>query len=114
MPLAYTAADYVISRAGAGAVSELMLVGKPALLIPSPNVAEDHQTKNAAAVVAMGAGKMIKEADLENNFQGVFESVTKDLALQSSMREAMRKMAKPNASDTIVKAISKIIEKPPK
>lgn len=114
MPLAYAAADYVISRAGAGAVSELMLVGKPALLIPSPNVAEDHQTKNAAAVVAMGAGKMIQEADLENNFQGVFESVTKDLALQSSMGDAMQKMAKPHATDTIVKTIKKIIEKHPK
>jgi UDP-N-acetylglucosamine--N-acetylmuramyl-(pentapeptide) pyrophosphoryl-undecaprenol N-acetylglucosamine transferase len=114
MPLAYAVADYVISRAGAGAVSELMLVGKPALLIPSPNVAEDHQTKNAAAVVAMGAGKMIQEADLENDFQGVFERVTKDLALQSSMGDAMQKMAKPHATDTIVKTIKKIIEKHPK
>ena len=114
MPLAYTAANYVISRAGAGAVSELMLVGKPALFIPSPNVAEDHQTKNAEAIVAMGAGEMIREADLENNFQAVFESITKDLLLQSSMRDAMRKMAKPEATGTIVKTIEKIIKKHPK
>ena len=114
MPLAYTAANYVISRAGAGAVSELMLVGKPAFFIPSPNVAEDHQTKNAEAVVAMGAGEMIREADLENNFKTVFESIIKDLALQSSMREAMQKMAKPEATETIVKTIEKIIEKHPK
>ena len=114
MPLAYTAANYVISRAGAGAVSELMLVGKPALFIPSPNVAEDHQTKNAEAVVAMGAGEMIREADLENNFKTVFESIIKDLALQSSMRDAMRKMAKPEATGTIVKTIEKIIKKHPK
>ncbi len=114
MPLAYTAANYVISRAGAGAVSELMLVGKPALFIPSPNVAEDHQTKNAEAIVAMGAGEMIREADLENNFQAVFESITKDLLLQLSMRDAMRKMAKPEATGTIVKTIEKIIKKHPK
>src|SRR5690606_23041675 len=63
MDLAYAAADLIISRAGAGTISELCVVGKPVLLVPSPNVADDHQTKNAEALVAKNAAVMISEAD---------------------------------------------------
>ena len=65
MDLAYAAADLIISRAGAGSISELCIVGKPVMFIPSPNVAEDHQTKNAMAFVENGAALMMKESDLE-------------------------------------------------
>src|SRR5690606_17042 len=63
MDLAYAAADLIISRAGAGTISALCVVGKPVLLVPSPNVADDHQTKNAEALVAKNAAVMISEAD---------------------------------------------------
>ena len=65
MDYAYSAADLVISRAGAGSISELCLLGKPVILVPSPNVAEDHQTKNAMALVDHGAAIMIPAAEAE-------------------------------------------------
>lgn len=111
MPEAYAAANVVISRAGAGAVSELMLVGKPAIFIPSPNVAEDHQTKNATSVVAMGAGAMIEESVLNKRFKNVFEGLFKDEEQQKKMAKAMAKAAKPLATQTIVETIDKILLK---
>ncbi len=72
MDLSYAAADMIISRAGAGSVSELCIVGKPVIFIPSPNVAEDHQTKNAEALVAENAALMVKEKDLEARFETIF------------------------------------------
>ena len=66
MDLAYATADVIISRAGAGSVSELCLVGKPVIFVPSPNVAEDHQTKNAEALMAQKAALMLKERDLDD------------------------------------------------
>ena len=63
MDLAFAAADLVISRAGAGTISELCLVGKPSILIPSPNVAEDHQTKNAMALIDKDAARMVKDSE---------------------------------------------------
>ena len=63
MAAAYSAADLVISRAGAGSISEFCLLGKPVILVPSPNVAEDHQTKNALALVAKDAALYIKDAE---------------------------------------------------
>ncbi len=65
MDLAYAAAGLVISRAGAGTISELCLVGKPAILVPSPNVAEDHQTKNAMALAEKDAAIMIPDAEID-------------------------------------------------
>ena len=66
MDLAYSAADVVISRAGAGTISELCLVGKPVILVPSPNVAEDHQTKNALALAEKDAAVMIRDDELDS------------------------------------------------
>ena len=69
MDLAYAAADIIVSRAGASSVSELCIVGKPVIFIPSPNVAEDHQTKNALAVSKKNAALLISEKDLDQNFE---------------------------------------------
>ncbi|MCL1822054.1 MAG: undecaprenyldiphospho-muramoylpentapeptide beta-N-acetylglucosaminyltransferase, partial [Prolixibacteraceae bacterium] len=66
MEFAYKVADVIISRTGASTVSELCVVGKPAILVPSPNVAEDHQTKNAMALVNKGAALMVKDSDVDN------------------------------------------------
>ena len=73
MDLAYITADAIISRAGAGSVSELCLVGKPVIFIPSPNVAEDHQTQNAMALVSQDAAIMLKENELDQEFEACFE-----------------------------------------
>ncbi|MGB6152892.1 MAG: undecaprenyldiphospho-muramoylpentapeptide beta-N-acetylglucosaminyltransferase, partial [Pricia sp.] len=78
MDYAYSAADIIISRAGAGSVSELCIVGKPVLFIPSPNVAEDHQTKNAKALVVENAALMIREQSLETQFEDVFTELQKN------------------------------------
>ena len=67
MDLAYAAADVVISRSGALAVSEICIAGKPVILVPSPNVAEDHQTKNAKALVEKDAAVLVQDKDAEKN-----------------------------------------------
>lgn len=109
MDMAYAAADIVVSRAGAIAISELCLVGKPVVLIPSPNVAEDHQTKNALALVDRGAAVMVKDADC--NSQGLF--VVKELfespERQATMSASISKMAVRHAADKIVDQISELL-----
>jgi len=110
MDFAYAAADIIISRAGASSVSELCIVGKPVVFIPSPNVAEDHQTKNAKAIVDKHAAVLIKEGDLET-FPVVFESLLKDIGKQQSLSENIKKLALPSATKHIVDAIEKLIQK---
>ena len=78
MDFVYAAADVIISRAGASSVSELCIVGKPVIFIPSPNVAEDHQTKNAQAIVDEKGAILLKESELESEFSIVFEALLKD------------------------------------
>jgi len=109
MDLAYAAADIIISRAGAGSVSELALVGKPLLLIPSPNVAEDHQTKNAQAVVEVGGAKMLKESELNSHFQECMEELLTDATLQQNLQEGIRRFARPQATEDIVDEIAKLL-----
>ncbi len=75
MDYAYAAADIIVSRAGAGSVSELCIVGRPVVFIPSPNVAEDHQTKNALALVYENAAIMLKEPELEEQFEKTFSKL---------------------------------------
>ena len=75
MDFAYAAADIIISRAGASSVSELCIVGKPVIFVPSPNVAEDHQTKNAMAIVEKDAAMIIKEEDLDTDFENKFSQL---------------------------------------
>jgi len=110
MDLIYAAADFVISRAGASSVSELCLVGKPTIFIPSPNVAEDHQTKNAKAIVDKKGALLIKESELDEKFESVFNKLIHDENLQKSLSENMKKLAKPNATKDIVEQIVKLIQ----
>ena len=109
MELAYSAADAVISRAGAIAISELCIVGKPVLLIPSPNVAEDHQTKNALALVDRGAALMVRDSDCDNQALPQMKDLLDNTNRQAKMRDAIAKMAVRGAADKIVDQIEKLI-----
>ena len=110
MDLVYAAADIVISRAGASSVSELCLVGKPVIFIPSPNVAEDHQTKNAKAIVDKGGALMIKESELDSQFESVFNDLLSNENKQRELGENIKKLARPNATKEIVDEIVKLIK----
>ncbi|NND79931.1 MAG: undecaprenyldiphospho-muramoylpentapeptide beta-N-acetylglucosaminyltransferase, partial [Maribacter sp.] len=98
MDYAYSAGDIIISRAGASSVSELCIVGKPVLFIPSPNVAEDHQTKNASALVQKDAALMVSEKDLDSEFDTVFTDVLQSEAKQERLATNIKKLAMPNAT----------------
>lgn len=110
MDLIYAAADFIISRAGASSVSELCLVGKPTIFIPSPNVAEDHQTKNAQAVANKNGALIIKESDLDEKFEMQFNKLIHDEKLQIQLSENIKKLGKPNATNDIVNQIIKLIK----
>lgn len=110
MDLVYAAADIVISRAGASSVSELCIVGKPTLFIPSPNVAEDHQTKNADAIVNKGGALMLKESQLDTQFQPLFGDLIANEEKQQKLGENMKKLAKVNATNDIVEEIIKLLK----
>jgi UDP-N-acetylglucosamine--N-acetylmuramyl-(pentapeptide) pyrophosphoryl-undecaprenol N-acetylglucosamine transferase len=110
MDLAYNAADIVISRAGAGSVSELCIVGKPVIFIPSPNVAEDHQTKNAMAVVKSDAAIMIKEADLDVDFENKFSQLVASPEKQKEFGENIKKLALINATKEIADEVEKLLK----
>ncbi len=111
MDMAYAAADIIISRAGASSVSELCIVGKPVIFIPSPNVAEDHQTKNAMAVVEKGGALMIREHDLEVNFENMFAQLIKSKERQGTLSIEIKKLALVNATRDIADEIEKLIKK---
>lgn len=110
MDLAYGASDIIISRAGASSVSELCIVGKPVIFIPSPNVAEDHQTKNAKAVVDKHGALMLSESELET-FPIVFETLLKDEGKQAHLAENIKELALPSATSAIVNEIEKLLKK---
>ncbi len=112
MDLAYAAADIIISRAGALSVSELCLVGKPVIFIPSPNVAEDHQTKNARAIADKNAAVLLREAEAAEKFENVFREVLHSEEKQRTLSENIRKLARPEATRAIVNEIEKILKKP--
>ncbi|PIF00446.1 MAG: undecaprenyldiphospho-muramoylpentapeptide beta-N-acetylglucosaminyltransferase [Maribacter sp.] len=109
MDHAYTASDFIISRAGASSVSELCIVGKPVVFIPSPNVAEDHQTKNAMALVRENAAIMVKEKDLDENFEQVFGEMFWSKEKQKQLGVCIKKLAMPNATASIVDEIEKLV-----
>ena len=109
MNLLYAVADILISRAGAGTISELCLVGKPVIFIPSPNVAEDHQTKNALAIVKNKAAIMIKENGL-NEFSKEFNMLFKDEKKQKELSNNIKKMALPNATTEIADAVEALLK----
>jgi len=111
MDKAYAAADFIISRSGAGAVSELCLVGKPTIFIPSPTVAEDHQTKNALALVKENAAIMIKETDLEQDFEKEFGVVFNSEDKQKELAKNSKALALPNATKEICDEIEKLLNR---
>ncbi|KIA87441.1 undecaprenyldiphospho-muramoylpentapeptide beta-N-acetylglucosaminyltransferase [Flavobacterium sp. AED] len=110
MDLVYAAADVIISRAGASSVSELCIVGKPVIFIPSPNVAEDHQTKNAQAIVDKKGALILKESELDSQFGLVFEALLKDQGKQNQLSENIKQLAMPEATKQIVDEIVKLIK----
>lgn len=109
MDLAYAAADIIISRAGAGTVSELCIVGKPVVFIPSPNVAEDHQTKNAMAVAEMDAAVVLSESHLEQGFRSIFFPLVQTEEKMESLARNIKKLAKPFATANIVDEMEKLL-----
>lgn len=109
MHTVYAAADFILSRSGASSVSELCIVGKPVIFIPSPNVAEDHQTKNAQAIVDNKAALMLSEDDLEKVFENVFSDLIKSKDLQESLSTNIKALARTNATKEIVNEIEKLL-----
>ncbi len=107
---AYAAADIVISRAGASSVSELCIVGKPVIFIPSPNVAEDHQTKNAMSVVNQDAAMIIKEEDLDADFENKFSQLVASSEKQKELGGNIKKLALVNATKDIADEVEKLLK----
>jgi UDP-N-acetylglucosamine--N-acetylmuramyl-(pentapeptide) pyrophosphoryl-undecaprenol N-acetylglucosamine transferase len=110
MDFVYAASDVVISRSGASSVSELCIVGKPVIFIPSPNVAEDHQTKNAAAIVTKQGALLLKESQLDTEFRTTFETLINDTEKQNFLSNNIKQLALPNATKQIVDEIVKLIK----
>ena len=109
MDMAYKAADLVVSRAGASSISELQLLGKPAILVPSPNVAEDHQTKNAQALASRDAAIMVTDADAVNTLVGTMLDTARDSDLLASLGRNVEQMALRDAAEHIVDEVERII-----
>jgi UDP-N-acetylglucosamine--N-acetylmuramyl-(pentapeptide) pyrophosphoryl-undecaprenol N-acetylglucosamine transferase len=103
MDHAYSVADIVISRAGAISISELCLVGKPCILIPSPNVAEDHQTKNAMALVKKDAAVLVKDSEAQEKLSGAIKELINNNVRQSELKQNISALAFKNAAETIAK-----------
>lgn len=109
MDLAYAAADVIISRAGAISVSELCLVKKPCILVPSPNVAEDHQTKNAMALVQKDAAILVKDEEATEQLIATAVELSNDLDHQKKLSSAISKLGLPKATENIVEEAEKIV-----
>lgn len=109
MDLAYAAADIIISRAGAGTIAELCAIKKPVILVPSPNVAEDHQTKNALALVHENAAVFVADRDAEEKLVDRALELLEDRDLQKKLSNNIGKMAMPNADEVIAKELIQII-----
>ncbi|AIZ65073.1 UDP-diphospho-muramoylpentapeptide beta-N-acetylglucosaminyltransferase [Hymenobacter sp. DG25B] len=112
MDLAYAAADVVISRAGALSVSELCLTGKPSILVPSPNVAEDHQTKNAMALVRRDAAVLVSDAEAPGRLYNEALALLQDKARQQQLSTNVRQLAHPEATGTIVDQLLALVSRP--
>ncbi len=108
MKEAYIAADLVVSRAGAGSISEFCLLGKPTILIPSPNVAEDHQTKNALALTAVNAAIMIKDSEASSKLYFTIEQVISDDKTLDTLKTNILKLALPNSAEIITNEVIKL------
>ena len=111
MAAAYKAADLVISRAGASSISEFCLIGKPVVLVPSPNVAEDHQTKNAMALVNRDAAILVKDADAAESLLPLAVKTVNDEARLKSLSENILKLALPDSAVIIAKEVIRMAER---
>ena len=111
MPLAYALADLVISRAGASSISELCLLGKPSILVPSPNVAEDHQTHNAMALVKKDAGVLVKDVDAKDQMVATALSLIHDTARLEALRANILTLALPDSAKRIAEEVMKLAQK---
>lgn len=110
MDLAYAAADVIISRAGAGTIAELCVIKKPVILVPSPNVAEDHQTKNALALVHDNAAVFIADRDAEAKLVDTALELLKDTEKQKILSANIGKLALPDADEVIAKEVMRIVK----
>ena len=108
MDFAYAAADVVMSRSGAITCSELMVTGTPSILVPSPNVAEDHQTLNARSMANSGAAVLLPEADLDARLVEEFRAMRMDEKKRQEMAEAALRIARPDAAEHIARDVLKI------
>lgn len=109
MDYAYSVADLVISRAGAGSISEFSLLGKPVILVPSPNVAEDHQTQNAMALVKRNAAMMVADAEAKALLFDMALSLVKDESKLEGLSRNILKLAQRGSARRIVDEIEKIM-----
>ena len=110
MRQAFAAADLVISRAGAGSISEFCLLGKPAILVPSPNVAEDHQTKNALYLVQKEAALYVTDADARRSLLPLAINTVSDHSRLEVLSFNIKKLARPNAASDIADEVIKLAE----
>ena len=110
MEYAYSAADLIISRAGAGSISEFCLLEKPVILVPSPNVAEDHQTKNALALVNKGAALYVKDSEATETLIKTAINTVKDNSKLEDLSKNISKLAFHNSADTIADEVLKLAE----
>jgi UDP-N-acetylglucosamine--N-acetylmuramyl-(pentapeptide) pyrophosphoryl-undecaprenol N-acetylglucosamine transferase len=108
MDLAYAACDLVVARSGAITCSELMVTGTPALLIPSPNVAENHQMRNAESLVAAGAAATLKEADMESSLVQTVDDLLADPAALQLMGDSAARIGRPDAAAQIARAVLRL------
>lgn len=111
MGAAYKAADVVISRAGASSISEFQLIGKPVILVPSPNVAEDHQTKNALALVNKQAALLVRDAEAREKLLPLALQTVKDDAKLASLSENIKKLGKGDAAGVIAQEVLRLSKK---
>lgn len=107
MALAYSAADVIVSRAGAIAISELAVAKKPVLLVPFPFAAEDHQTKNAMTLVEKNAAKMVKDTEMKDKFWSTLSEICENETLRKEMSQNLEFFAKPKATEEIVDEVFK-------
>jgi len=110
MDLAYAAADIVVSRAGAISLSEVAIVKKPCILVPSPNVAEDHQTKNAMALVKKDSAILVKDSEAREKLGNEIISLMSDAHKQNKLSENISKLAFLNSADVIAKEVIKLVQ----
>lgn len=110
MELAYSAADIIVSRAGAIAISELAVAQKPVLLVPFPFAAEDHQTKNAMNLVEKNAARMVKDSEMQEKFWNTLSEICENENVRKEMSDNLKYFAKPNAAKEIVNEIFKVIK----